>query len=631
MQKWIDFINDHNPTKMNEKQLDREKMKLCHMHFEKNQVVTKSNNDRVLIRNSVPRCPPGIIDKAHAFKKSKSNKKSKKVKETKGSNSQTNKSETTVNTDAKSKTSSAIADGPPLYHTINGYVVDLRIAALQETFRLPNGKLIQVRRQPKKSSGPETEPPHHQLPTRPQPQSKSPTSSAQLPKPNGPAVSGSPVLELPTGPARSLSVLPTPLTSTHSTRPSKTYTNRRSVVQPARTPAALRANASSDTTIGPVVYPPTLSSLQALMHKTHEETQFGNQMKEFENRLINIAEISLHVVSKINNLLNSNPYKNAADSRDIKYLYHSLGYLLEYAVGRFNGVEQSCVKDIRNMGYTNKCDLGPLIDKLGEETPTEKETSTDKPTEESPPATKPTEDKSPTEPLVEKSTPKAVEEKAPEPQPESPESEEPDEDDDCAIIEPRTDIIEVDSDDDSDDDDNGSGGHPAEPATSSLNPRQLRICSDTESIDRDESSNQSGQSGKAVPQKESLSSSKEKQANVQQQSSVQAEAQTIEETTEIEVVMNEVEETTIVHDYYYEAYTDDDEDGDDVQVQQADIETMEVDDDDDGDSSNSREKLDGEEETEELIEIIEGDIDLELEEGQEYKVIEVVEGDLENW
>lgn len=367
------------------------------------------------------------------------------------------------------------------------------------------------------------------------------------------------------------------------------------------------------------------------MHKTHEETQFGNQMKEFENRLINIAEISLHVVSKINNLLNSNPYKNAADSRDIKYLYHSLGYLLEYAVGRFNGVEQSCVKDIRNMGYTNKCDLGPLIDKLGEETPTEKETSTDKPTEESPPATKPTEDKSPTEPLVEKSTPKAVEEKAPEPQPESPESEEPDEDDDCAIIEPRTDIIEVDSDDDSDDDDNGSGGHPAEPATSSLNPRQLRICSDTESIDRDESSNQSGQSGKAVPQKESLSSSKEKQANVQQQSSVQAEAQTIEETTEIEVVMNEVEETTIVHDYYYEAYTDDDEDGDDVQVQQADIETMEVDDDDDGDSSNSREKLDGEEETEELIEIIEGDIDLELEEGQEYKVIEVVEGDLENW
>lgn len=39
----------------------------------------------------------------------------------------------------------------PVFHTINGYTIDLNNAAKQDTFRLPNGKLIQVKKQPNMS------------------------------------------------------------------------------------------------------------------------------------------------------------------------------------------------------------------------------------------------------------------------------------------------------------------------------------------------------------------------------------------------------------------------------------------------------------------------------------------------
>lgn len=40
----------------------------------------------------------------------------------------------------------------PVFHTINGYTIDLNNAAKQDTFRLPNGKLIQVKKQPNVST-----------------------------------------------------------------------------------------------------------------------------------------------------------------------------------------------------------------------------------------------------------------------------------------------------------------------------------------------------------------------------------------------------------------------------------------------------------------------------------------------
>ncbi|XP_062560088.1 uncharacterized protein LOC134224640 [Armigeres subalbatus] len=616
LQKWINFVNQHNRTPLIAGKLDRDKMKICHMHFEKNQVQTKVNSDRVLLRNSVPRCPPGIIDKAHALNKNKTRKcKYNQANTTSSHNGTADKT--------KSKDKSTV-EGLPLYHTINGYVVDLRIAALQETFRLPNGKLIQVRRQPKKGSDAE-------LPTVPLQLNKKPvdsapdlpsSSAAKSPPANTSSTSPKHVPEerilnepVVSGETETTSIdLPTAPVNSHNSKPSKTYTNRRSF--PPRTAAtaagSLLALANDKLTVRKPVYQPPLSALQSLLYKQHPDTPFGNHMKEFEGQLLNVAEYSLHVISKINTLLHSNSYKAATESRDVKYLYHSVGYILEYAMARFNGVEESCVHEIQNMGFTKHCDLGPFVSK---QTKAPSTASVTKPSEEKP--TEPQSEPSEVEPDRNEAENDDADDDA-----------DDDDDDDCAIIEQRTDIIEVDSDDESDEnEDDDSEDQKTEPAEITLKPNQLRICSDTESIEPDDTSNDSKQSAKTTPEDKSVDSDKKSQINDQESRSEAILPSN--ETTEIQVVMSEVKETTIVHDYYYQAYSDDDDDDDDgegvVQSNQDDMEIMEVDDDD---TSSSGEQ---QEETEELIEIIEGDIDLELEDGQEYKVIEVIDGDIDNW
>ncbi|XP_065085522.1 uncharacterized protein LOC135707576 [Ochlerotatus camptorhynchus] len=636
LQKWLNFVNKHNPTKLEENLLERDKMKICHMHFEKRQVQTKSNNDRALVRNSVPRCPPGIVDKAHALKKSKVKKKPKKSKAADSGKSR----KSMEASHSKPKATQLALEGNPLYHTINGYVVDLRIAAQQDTFRLPNGKLIQVRRQPKKGSDTETD-------------STTPTDVAKSTAPVSPSTdstekpntetSDKPIsakTATPRSSARKESELPPPPIKAHTEKPSKTYTNRRTLNQPPRTSPSIRsgplstqslpesnqpwtesllsketttttiptqplspattpstppvtprqptatATPSSHPTHTAVFVPPSLSTLQALIHKTHPDTPFGDHLKEFENRLISTAELSLHIVSKINTFLHSNPYRNAEDTRNLKDLYHHVAYILKYAVDRFKGLEDNCIQDIKQMGFTKQSDLGPLLSKQTDKTPPK---SSDK------------EETAVAEAEVE-------------------------EDDDCAIIEERTDVIEVDSDDeDESSEDEESDDQTAEPAANTLNPKQLRICSDTESIAQDEGSNDS-----EWVKKQRRKTDSERQAQYEStEQPIENETHT-EEATQIEVVMNEVEETTIIQDYYYaEDGEGEDEDGETMeQPNQSDDLVMDLEDDE---ASSAQVMQEDEEETEELIEIIEGDIDLDLEDGQEYKVIEVIDDDYEMW
>lgn len=541
---------------------------------------------------------------------------------------------------SKPKATQVALEGNPLYHTINGYVVDLRIAAQQDTFRLPNGKLIQVRRQPKKGSdigtGSTAQPESTEVAKSTAPVSASTEkSNTETPASDKPIAANT---ATPGPSARNESDLPLPLTNAHTEKPSKTYTNRRTLNQPPRASPSFRSRSipthplssatmpstspvtppqvpslvtprerpppvtprlptttpapSTQPTRPAIIVPPSLTSLQALIYKTNADTPFGNHLVEFENRLISTAELSLHVVSKINNLLHSNPYRNAEDTRDLKDLYHHVAYILKYAVDRFKVLEDHCVQDIQQMGFTKQSDLGPLLSKQT--------------------------DKTPPKPSETKETPVAQAE---------PEAE-VEEDDDCAIIEERTDVIEVDSDDDDESgEDEESDDQTAEPAGITLNPKQLRICSDTESIGHDEGSNDSER-----VEKVRRNTDREKQAQSEStEQPIETEAHT-EESTHIEVVTNEVEETTIVQDYYYaEVSEDEDEDEDDEtmeQPKQGDDEIMDLDDDE---ASSEQVTQEDEEETEELIEIIEGDIDLELEDGQEYKVIEVIDGDYEMW
>lgn len=50
-------------------------------------------------------------------------------------------------------------EASPVYYTINGYRIDLNTAARQESFRLPNGKFIQVKKQPNSATLLQQQPP----------------------------------------------------------------------------------------------------------------------------------------------------------------------------------------------------------------------------------------------------------------------------------------------------------------------------------------------------------------------------------------------------------------------------------------------------------------------------------------
>lgn len=334
---------------------------------------------------------------------------------------------------------------------------------------------------------------------------------------------------------------------------------------------------------------PCLTALQELIYKTHDEiTPFDLFQKQFENQLISTAEIALHLVAKINNLVNSNPFKTAETEHDLKYMYHHVGYILKYAIDRFTGITECCAKDIKDMGFTEKADLGPVFG--AEKNP-------------------------------EPQTPKPQADKPAEPEPKEA-------DEDCAIVEEQPDMIEIDSDDDEEDQ------QPQQPPKSQLSATTIKP---------------NVEPTKKSPSRTSRQASESEDSTDGQHQQHQF---IISEIDEPRGVIRQDTETTLkisnVIGQYYAAESSDssessasEEEENKGSKQQADVEPMEVDEaaepEPSGDSTLSVQGQEGEnddaeeeeEETTELIEIIDGDEEAETETDNdpEYGVVECGDGD----
>ncbi|XP_055625253.1 myb-like protein O [Toxorhynchites rutilus septentrionalis] len=318
---------------------------------------------------------------------------------------------------------------PPVYHTINGYRIDLHTAAQQGTYRLPNGKLIQVRKQaPSAPAAPPPQPPVVIPPT-----IANRANITIAPKPpvnyyNPAAMMQNPAARMAHANGLHLNMAIQQQQQMQEQRlqqqrqqqqqqqqqhqqqqqqqQQQHHHQQQMALQQRQQQLLLQAGQPQPTIVAgqpnPVLQLPTLALLQNMVNGPHEDSPLGRSRKNFEGKLLSGVEICQHIVNKINTLTNSNSFKNIRNVRDLKELYIHVSYLLTYAIGRFKTLQEKCVDDVKNMGFTKESDFVMMGEQISNRNPDE--------------------DKS-------------------------------DDEDDCEIIEQNTTLIEIDSEDE---DDSGS-------------------------------------------------------------------------------------------------------------------------------------------------------------------------------
>lgn len=256
---------------------------------------------------------------------------------------------------------------PPVYHTINGYRIDLHTAAQQGTYRLPNGKLIQVRKQAP-------------APVAPSPVVQSRANVTIAPKPmfNPAAMAQNPAIRMTNGAGMHLNYALQQQQQIQEQRlqQQRQQQQQQQMLQQQRLQQPILPPGQPQPTIvagmpNPALQLPTLSLLQSMVNGLHEDTPLGRSRKNFEGKLLSGVEICQHIVSKINTLTNSNSFKNIRNVRDLKELYIHVSYLLTYAIGRFKTLQEKCVDDVKNMGFTKESDFVMMGEQISNRNPDE--------------------------------------------------------------------------------------------------------------------------------------------------------------------------------------------------------------------------------------------------------------------
>ncbi|XP_017146287.1 uncharacterized protein LOC108158489 isoform X2 [Drosophila miranda] len=249
----------------------------------------------------------------------------------------------------------------PVFHTINGFRVDLNSAAQQDSYRLPNGRLIQVKRQMPPGSQPATAltpptpmpvGPMGQVLIRPRSLATAPTTIRQVPSTN-PSPVGTPSA-MASNMGSNMGIY-NPQINQQQRAPqvvrlgNVSQTSASSSASGGSLPAQSNANGGAGTMIS-TVQP---NKGPALMRHVFPNSAIGQARAQLQEQIFNAMDICTHLTGKVVSLTHSNAYNQARSYMDLKELYIHMSYLMTYAIGRFKHLQEKCLVDMREMGFKN--------------------------------------------------------------------------------------------------------------------------------------------------------------------------------------------------------------------------------------------------------------------------------------
>lgn len=297
----------------------------------------------------------------------------------------------------------------PVYHTINGFRIDLNTAAQQETYRLPNGKLIQVKKQPSVPA--------------PSNNTSNTTNTLNIQPVRTPVPSSTMVNVQSMRPPQS-TVRPAQPSSyatiRYNMQPSSNQQQPTLLAHQQMQQIHLQQQQQLLNGIAPIgqisQHRPQLQHLsQSMQQPMHQQMQqqiqqqmqqplqqqmhhiqhavqqhgAGTQMTvvqhpnaataapkptkfpntplgvaqtQLESQIFGAQEICQHIINKLSTLMISNPYKTVRNFNDVKELHIHLSYLLKYTIGRFNSLQDKCQEDMKKLGFAHDA-VNSLADK----------------------------------------------------------------------------------------------------------------------------------------------------------------------------------------------------------------------------------------------------------------------------
>lgn len=265
----------------------------------------------------------------------------------------------------------------PVYHTINGYRIDLNSASKQDNFRLPNGKLIQVKRQLPVMPGAQQ--------PQPAPVSSTITSPTQTYSLNQQYIRPTIRQQInqqhqqmhhqqqqqiiiqrnPPAPQQFIIHTP-PMQQQQMQQQQQQHMHQQHMQQQQhqqQPPPTIQyrqipqLQPTNQQQIPPGVIGQqniALKSIPNFIKQIFPSTPLGVARNTLQSQLFHTMEICHHLMTKTHTMTNSNAYKAVHNLMDIKELYIHLSYLLTYAIGRFKGLQDKCLNDMKALGFTQE-------------------------------------------------------------------------------------------------------------------------------------------------------------------------------------------------------------------------------------------------------------------------------------